>query len=101
MINQRLDELPTILEKNKIKITEIEAYQTKFDTLKVDDSVESVLFYSPSGVQSYIQKNNSNAIAFCIGETTAVEAKKHFSDVRVANIPTVESVIDLVNEHYK
>lgn len=99
--NLRLDDLPAILEKNKIKVNEIEAYQTKFDTLKVADSVEAVLFFSPSGVQSFLQKNESKAIAFCIGDTTAVEAKNHFSDVRIAKIPTVESVIDLVNEHYK
>ncbi|MEP0212226.1 MAG: hydroxymethylbilane synthase [Cellulophaga sp.] len=98
--NLRLDDLPTILEKNNIKINEIEAYQTKFDTKKAPDSVESVLFYSPSGIESFLKENKANAIAFCIGDTTAAEAKKHFSDVRVANLPTVESVIDLVNEHY-
>ncbi|MDO6489927.1 MAG: hydroxymethylbilane synthase [Cellulophaga sp.] len=98
--NLRLDDLPTILEKNNIKINEIEAYQTKFDTKKAPDSVESVLFYSPSGIESFLKENKANAIAFCIGDTTAAEAKKHFSDVRVAKLPTVESVIDLVNEHY-
>ena len=96
----RLDDLPTILEKNNIKVTEIEAYQTKYDGVKVDDSVEGVMFYSPSTVESFIQKNSSDVIAFCIGETTAKEAKKHFKDVRIAKVPTVESVIELVNEHY-
>lgn len=96
----RLDDLPNILEKNNIKVNEVEAYQTKFDALQVDDSVESVMFYSPSTVQSYLIKNDASAIAFCIGETTATEAKKRFKDVRVAKVPTVESVIELVNEHY-
>ncbi|WNH13910.1 hydroxymethylbilane synthase [Thalassobellus suaedae] len=96
----RLDALPTILEQNNIKVNEIEAYETKYDGLKVDDSVEAVMFYSPSTVESFIQKNKAEVIAFCIGETTANEAKKHFSDVRVAKVPTVESVIELVNEHY-
>ena len=96
----RLDDLPSILEKNNIKVSEIEAYQTKYDGIKVADSVESVMFYSPSTVESFIQKNKADIIAFCIGETTAQEAKKHFKDVRVAKVPTVESVIELVNEHY-
>ena len=96
----RLDDLPTVLEKNNIKVTEIEAYQTKYDGVKLDDSVEGVMFYSPSTVESFIQKNSADAIAFCIGETTAKEAKKHFKDVRVAKVPTVEGVIELVNEHY-
>ncbi|AXP80498.1 Porphobilinogen deaminase [Mariniflexile rhizosphaerae] len=96
----RLDDLPTILEKNNIKVTEVEAYQTKYDGIKVANTVESVMFYSPSTVESFVQKNNTEVIAFCIGETTANEAKKHFSDVRISKVPTVESVIELVNEHY-
>ncbi|MFI0429797.1 hydroxymethylbilane synthase [Mariniflexile sp. HMF6888] len=96
----RLDDLPTILEKNNIKVTEVEAYQTKYDGIKVAKTVESVMFYSPSTVESFVQKNNTEVIAFCIGETTANEAKKHFSDVRISKVPTVESVIELVNEYY-
>lgn len=96
----RLDDLPTILEKNNIKVTEVEAYQTKYDGIKVANTVESVMFYSPSTVESFVQKNNTEVIAFCIGETTANEAKKHFSDVKISKVPTVESVIELVNEHY-
>jgi hydroxymethylbilane synthase len=98
--NLRLDDLPTILEENNIKVNEVEAYQTKFDGIKVDDTVEAVMFYSPSTVESFIQKNKAEIIAFCIGDTTATEAKKHFDDVRIAKVPTVESVIELVNEYY-
>ncbi|MGC1632889.1 MAG: hydroxymethylbilane synthase, partial [Gelidibacter sp.] len=59
------------------------------------------MFYSPSTVDSYLINNSAEGkVAYCIGETTATEAKKYFKDVRVAKIPTVESVIDLVNEHY-
>ena len=96
----RLDYLPMILSENKIKVNEIEAYQTKYDAIEVDKNIEGVMFYSPSTVQSYIKKNHANGIAFCIGESTALEAKKHFKDVRVSKVPTVESVIELVNEHY-
>ena len=96
----RLDALPTILAENNITVNEIEAYETKYDGLKVDDSVEAAMFYSPSTVESFVRKNKAEVIAFCIGETTAKEAKKHFEDVRVAKVPTVESVIELVNEHY-
>lgn len=98
----RLDALPTILEENNITVHEIEAYQTKYDAVKLPNTVEAVLFYSPSTVQSFKQENTvkDNMIAFCIGETTAQEAKKHFKDIRTAKVPTVESVIQLVNEHY-
>ncbi|OMP32144.1 hydroxymethylbilane synthase [Mangrovimonas sp. DI 80] len=98
--NLRLDDLPTILKDNHIKVEEIEAYQTRYDSEKVEDNIEGIMFYSPSTVESFIQQNKPNGIAFCIGETTAKEAQKYFKDVRVAKVPTVESVIELVNEHY-
>ena len=58
------------------------------------------MFYSPSTVQSFLKLNEAKGIAFCIGETTATEAKKYFEDVRVAKVPLVESVVELVNEYY-
>lgn len=99
--NMRLDEIPNILKENNIALTEFEAYQTKYSASKMDKAVESVMFYSPSTVRSFLTQNsNANIIAFCIGESTAKEARNHFKDVRVAKIPTVESVVELINEHY-
>ena len=96
----RLDDLPNILTENNIKVNEIEAYQTKFDADKVEGNLDGVMFYSPSTVEAFLKQNKANGIAFCIGETTAKEAKKYFEDVRIAKVPTVESVIELVNENY-
>jgi hydroxymethylbilane synthase len=96
----RLDALPKILEENHIQVTEVHAYKTILDAEKLQDGIEGVMFYSPSTVQSYITANKAKGIAYCIGETTAKEAKKHFEDVRIAKVPTVESVIDLVNLQY-
>lgn len=97
----RLDELSQTLEKNHIKVNEVEAYKTILDSEKIDANVEGIMFYSPSTVASYLKNNSSeNKVAYCIGETTATEAKKYFQDVRVAKVPLVESVIDLVNENY-
>jgi len=98
--NIRLDELPNILAENNIQLNEVIAYETKHAAVKVPDSVKRVLFFSPSGVESFLSKNNADKlVAFCIGETTATEARKQFKNVRVAKIPTVESVIKLVNKN--
>lgn len=96
----RLDDLPNILTENNITVNEVEAYSTKFASEKVDEKAEGIMFYSPSTVKSYLLQNKADKIAFCIGESTASEAKKHFKDVRVAKVPTVESVIELVNLNY-
>ncbi|HUH28316.1 hydroxymethylbilane synthase [Gelidibacter sp.] len=97
----RLDELSQTLENNNIKVNEVEAYKTILDSEKIDPNIEGIMFYSPSTVESYMINNDAEGkVAYCIGDTTATEAKKYFTDVRVAKIPTVESVIDLVNENY-
>ncbi|WCO01577.1 hydroxymethylbilane synthase [Psychroserpens ponticola] len=97
----RMDELPSILNENNIVVKDVTAYETKYDSVKINDTIKGVMFYSPSTVQSYKQENDDDVIAFCIGETTAKEASKHFDDVRIAKIPTVESVIELVNEYFQ
>jgi len=99
--DMRLDDLPSILGESLIKVNEIEAYQTVLDSESIHKNIEGVMFYSPSTVKSFIQNNDANSIAYCIGATTATEAKKYFKDVRIAKIPTVESVIELVNENYQ
>ena len=99
--NLRLDTIPDILEENNIKVNEVEAYETKFDAEKVEGDLDGVMFYSPSTVQSFLKQNKAKGIAFCIGETTATEAKKYFEEVRVAKVPLVESVVELVNAFYE
>ncbi|NNC69634.1 MAG: hydroxymethylbilane synthase [Flavobacteriaceae bacterium] len=96
----RRDELPTALQENGIVLNEIEAYQAILDPVRLDQNIKGVLFYSPSTVLSYLKQNKAGEIAFCIGETTATEARKHFKEVKIAKIPTVESVIELVNLYY-
>ncbi len=98
--NLRLDDLPNVLTKNNIIVNEIEAYKTKYSPVEVGLNVKGVLFFSPSTVESYMQMNKADKIAYCIGESTAKAAREHFTDVRVAKIPVVESVVDLVNEDY-
>ncbi|EPR72284.1 Porphobilinogen deaminase [Winogradskyella psychrotolerans RS-3] len=99
--NLRLDTIPDILSENNIKVNEVEAYETKLDAKKVEGDLDGVMFYSPSTVQSFLQQNEAKGIAFCIGDTTATEAKKYFKEVRVAKVPLVESVVELVNAFYE
>ena len=96
----RLDTLPKVLTENGIVVNEIEAYKTMYSPNTVEENIGGILFYSPSTVESYMKQNAPDKIAFCIGESTAKEARKHFENVEVAKVPTVESVIELVNLHY-
>jgi len=100
--NKRRDELPTILSENKIMVTEVECYQTLLTPKKIGEKYNGILFYSPTGIESYLKSNTtSNSIAFCIGETTAAEVKKYFKNVIVAKLPTVESILKSVNSYFQ
>ncbi len=100
--NLKQEEFSSILSKNNIAVDEVEAYRTILNERKFEDTFDGILFYSPSGVQSYIENNtDTNAVAFCIGETTATEAKKYFEKVEVSKLPSIENVIKLVNQHFE
>jgi uroporphyrinogen-III synthase len=92
--NLRRPELTDELEKNNIWYKEYISYQTILKYKKFDRVFDGVLFFSPSGVESFSKKNDlNNSLAFCIGQTTAKEAKKHTDQIRIANKPTVENVL--------
>jgi len=100
--NKKRDELTSMLTQNDIIVNEIEVYRTLLNKRKFEDKFDGVLFFSPTGIESYLVENkNVDTVAFCIGGTTAFEAKKHFKKVKVAKLPTIESVIKLVNQYYE
>ncbi len=100
--NKRRNELPDILVKNDFNIQEIESYKTISTPNKIDKKYKGILFFSPSGIESFLTENSENEeiAAFCIGETTASEAKKHFKKVIIAKLPTSENVLKSVNEYF-
>lgn len=99
--NLRRDELPDILKKNNINLKEQIVYKTHISIKEFSRFFEGILFFSPSGVQSYISINSipKDTVAFCIGSTTASEAKKYTDTIIVANKPTVENVIVQAVKH--
>ncbi|SIQ07870.1 hydroxymethylbilane synthase [Maribacter ulvicola] len=98
--NLSLDELPSILEENNIEVNAIEAYRTKLSGKAIPATTKGIMFFSPSNVESYLKENATDRVAYCIGETTAKAAREHFKIVKVAKIPTTESVIEMVNDDY-
>ena len=90
----RNPDLPEYLRQHKVNFRETYLYNTRFTPSKIDRIFEGILFFSPSGVQSFCQENSlSESTAFCIGTTTAAEAEKHTRNLVLATKPTIESVI--------
>lgn len=93
--NYRRDEIPAILKKAKIELFEIKTYKIELKSIEFDEYYDGILFFSPSGIESFTSTNKiNNSIAFCIGETTANEAKKYFHNIVIAETSCVEHVID-------
>ena len=100
--NKRRDELPDILTRNNVSFTEEVLYKTALNPHKFEEVFDGILFFSPSGVESYVQENSlEETTAFCIGNTTANEAKKYSSNIIVASQATIESTIDGVMRYFK
>lgn len=99
--NLRRDTLPTALKEAEIKLNEIQVYETSLQPQKIKTAVDAILFYSPSGVESYLKENTiKKEICFCIGETTAEALHKITKNIIIADQPTVEDVIeDVINEY--
>jgi uroporphyrinogen-III synthase len=100
--NLRRDILPNTLKENGITFNEIEVYETIITSKKMTSKQDGILFFSPSGVESYFKLNSiKDESCFCIGETTAeaLENKK-VKNIIISEKPSVESVITQVIEYY-
>jgi uroporphyrinogen-III synthase len=95
--NQRRDELPTLLKEQNVALTEVVAYETRLNPVKHPGNFDGILFFSPSGVESFFSGNTAGqATAYCIGRTTAAAVSAYTERYRNAPEPVVESLVQLV-----
>jgi uroporphyrinogen-III synthase len=100
--NKRRDELPETLTKAGVAFTETKVYDTLPAPQKMNAKFDSLLFFSPSAVESYLIENMiTNETCFCIGETTAAALKGITENIVVAHKPSIENVIVQVRNYYK
>jgi len=100
--NLRKETLPKALKAAKVNFNEIQVYETTLTPQKIKTAVDGILFFSPSGVESYLKDNKiKNEICFCIGETTASSLDTITRNIIVANQPSVENVIEDVIEEFE
>ena len=101
--SHRRDELPDLLKAQNIRVKEHIVYHSHKVSKSFDRTFARVLFYSPRGVLAFAKANSSprpfqgkesgKIKAVCIGNTTAAEARKHFTNVITATKPTVTNTI--------
>lgn len=100
--NLRRDVLPEMLKENGVIFNEIEVYETIITPQKINTKPDGILFYSPSGVESYLKENKiTDEMCFCIGNTTANALQTITENIIIANQPSVENVIIQCINYYK
>lgn len=104
--NKRLDTLPTTLAERGFTVKEIVVYGTVFNPQNFKNNFDALMFYSPSGVESYLSENNiaEATVLFSIGKTTANALhQKVNNEVIISAQPDknilVQTVIDFYKKH--
>jgi len=102
--DQRRNELPDLLRKNNIRVKEIVVYQTITTPYKIEKKYDGILFFSPTGVQSFFQENKlkNQTILFAIGNTTADEIKKLSKNkIVIGDEPKSESLLEKLINYFQ
>jgi len=99
--SMRRETLPQALNSAGILFTEIQVYDTVLTPRHIQSKCNGLLFFSPSGVESYLKENTiTDEACFCIGQTTANALTGITNKVIIANTPSVENVIVQVRNYY-
>jgi uroporphyrinogen-III synthase len=102
--DKRRDELPTALKNANIKVHEVVIYETTETPITVANDFDAILFFSPSGVQSFFSANelNKNSVCFAIGRTTATSIAT-FTQNKIINsiTPDPKIMVEEVIEYFK
>ncbi len=98
----KLDTIPQFFKERQLPHQIIEVYETLETPIKIAPKMDGILFFSPSGVSSYMKKNKiTTEICFCIGSTTATAVEPFTRNIIMANQPTVENVIIQCINYFK
>ena len=101
--NQRLDTLPDTLRENDIDVYEMVVYETVQIPTKVEKEYDGILFFSPSGVDSFFSVNKVGVKTelFAIGNTTANAIKKHTDNkVIFSETASKETMVDYAIKYF-
>ncbi|HWC54515.1 MAG TPA: uroporphyrinogen-III synthase [Chitinophagaceae bacterium] len=102
--NKRREELPSLLKNAGIKVHEIMVYETIETPTTANDTIDAILFFSPSAVQSFFSVNHlkKSTVCFAIGKTTA-ESIADFTGNKIitSESPSQEMMIASVQNYFQ
>lgn len=100
--NRKLPDFGLGMQAKNIEYNETIVYQTQLISRKQKPEPLGILFFSPSGVESYLSSNNiGNSWCFCIGTTTASAVAKHTDRITIPKSPNIDLVIAQAAKHFR
>ncbi|MDG1685086.1 MAG: uroporphyrinogen-III synthase [Flavobacteriaceae bacterium] len=100
--NRKLPHFATGMQSAEISYAEVTAYQTHLVSRLQTPEPQGLLFYSPSGVESYLQTNSIGASwCFCIGETTATAVRPLTEHLTVSPKPDADLLVAAAATHFR
>ncbi len=101
--NRRRPELPALLREAGIPLQELIVYETKVNQVALGNTYDAILFFSPSGVESFLSANPvpPETICFAIGRTTAETLKSLIpNQVVTGAFPSPKRLVAALIHHY-
>tara|TARA_B100000123_G_C25704800_1_gene417034 strand:+ start:353 stop:1015 length:663 start_codon:yes stop_codon:yes gene_type:complete len=100
--NRKLADFAAGMQQAGISYTEVTAYHTHLVSRVQTPEPQGLLFYSPSGVESYLQTNSIGASwCFCIGETTANAVRPLTEQLTVSPKPDSDLLVTAAATHFR
>lgn len=102
--NKRRNDLPDILKDAGIIVHEVVVYETLEEPAIVTDDIDAILFFSPTGVNSFfsVNKLSDKTVCFAIGETTAGSiADSTDNKIITLETPSQEMMMASVNFYFQ
>ena len=100
--NRKLAVFEAGMQKSGISYAEVTAYHTHLVSRVQTPEPQGLLFYSPSGVESYLQTNSIGASwCFCIGETTATAVRPLTEHLTVSPKPDADLLVAAAATHFR
>ena len=102
--NKRLDTLPLRLTDKGFDVVECKVYDTILKPQKLEVDYDGILFFSPSGVESFLIENEiaHDAILFSIGKTTAKALQQRVHNpVIISAQPDKHILVQTLIDFYK
>ena len=101
---KRLDTIPVRLTDRGFELIECKVYETILKSKKTNSHYDGLLFFSPSGVESFFVENeiSEGTVLFSIGKTTAKALQEKVDNkVIISEQPDKNILVQTVIDFYK